>query len=284
MRQLLRSYTPPPADNASAESMVNEAVPPCLLGHYTPNYLFHPSTAFNILEVFPRDVLDRLKFIVLLREPSERCVSSYWYKRQAGQETRSLAQAVDEGISKSRRRHEHRMRSLDMRSLQREGTAALRSEWESMFDLSDPSKIFLEHVGKGMYADQITLWFLLFRPDQFVFVTLNEMKRAPELAVGRVLTFLGLDEQMEPEVARSSRCVYNQRRTGGAEQRVVIAQASKSSASEPEERAAAKRSVGGKDGDGARELKKAARKLRSFYAKHDQELFKLLGRRLWSST
>lgn len=89
---------------------------------------------------------------------------------------------------------------------------------------------------------------------------------------------------MEPEVARSSRCVYNQRRTGGAEQRVVIAQASKSSASEPEERAAAKRSVGGKDGDGARELKKAARKLRSFYAKHDQELFKLLGRRLWSST
>ena len=35
----------------------------------------------------------------------------------------------------------------------------LRSAWEAMFDLSRPSDMFLEHVGKGMYADQIKLWF-----------------------------------------------------------------------------------------------------------------------------
>ena len=153
--------------------------------------------------------------------------------------------------------------------------------------------MFLEHVGKGMYADQITVWFSLFRPEQFVFVTLDEMKRVPELAVGRVLTFLGLDGPMEPEVARSSRHVYNQRRTGVVfrdNNDAVVARASKSAAAEPVEREVKRRYFARKDEVGMnvcgnmsrREQEKVVQKLRSFYAPHDRELFKLLGRRLWT--
>ena len=94
------------------------------------------------------------------------------------------------------------------------------------------------------------------------------MKKAPELTVSSVLDFLRLDGAIESGMERSIKCVYNRRRTGFLQTR----------------------------GDGigvkatglvlptkadTRARDETVKKLRAFYAPHDKELFRLLGRKLW---
>ena len=46
--------------------------------HYTPHYLYAPSVPFELAALYPRP--ETLKFIVVLREPSARAISSYWFQ------------------------------------------------------------------------------------------------------------------------------------------------------------------------------------------------------------
>jgi hypothetical protein len=45
--------------------------------HYTPHYLYAPTVPFEIRSFYPS--IDDIKFIILLREPVERALSSYWF-------------------------------------------------------------------------------------------------------------------------------------------------------------------------------------------------------------
>lgn len=264
MQKLLKAYTPTLFDT-------NKAASSCLLGHYTPNYLFHPSAPFNIQEVYSERVLKRLKFIVMLREPAERCLSSYWYKCQSGNEIRSLSKAVDDGIKRSQVRHSKLDNLLKLESTEMPNHER-RKQWEDLFDLSDPSSLFLEHVGKGMYADQLKLWFSIFRRDQFKFVTLDDLKEKPELTVAGVLKFLGVEE-MEPAVLSSSKHVYNRRRTGDSPVPLSHHQSLGSSQKMPHSSISKDYSRGDYNG--------IVQRLRSFYSEHDKELRSMLGRELW---
>jgi hypothetical protein len=44
------------------------------LGHYTPHYIFHPFSALLLARTFPDQ---KVRFLVVLREPVSRTVSSY---------------------------------------------------------------------------------------------------------------------------------------------------------------------------------------------------------------
>lgn len=57
--------------------------------HYTPHYLYAPSVPFDIKKIYP--AVSRIKFIVLLRDPLERSLSSYWFKNS------HLLKEVDSG-------------------------------------------------------------------------------------------------------------------------------------------------------------------------------------------
>ena len=46
--------------------------------HYTPHYLYAPTVPFAVKEFYP--YWNQLKFIIILREPIERTLSSYWFK------------------------------------------------------------------------------------------------------------------------------------------------------------------------------------------------------------
>jgi hypothetical protein len=46
--------------------------------HYTPHYLYAPTVPYDIRKFYPHP--EELKFIVLLREPISRALSSYWFK------------------------------------------------------------------------------------------------------------------------------------------------------------------------------------------------------------
>ena len=46
--------------------------------HYTPHYLYAPSVPFDLAAFYPQP--DKLKFVVILRDPVERALSSYWFQ------------------------------------------------------------------------------------------------------------------------------------------------------------------------------------------------------------
>lgn len=46
--------------------------------HYTPHYLYAPTVPFDVKDFYPN--WKDLKFIIILREPVERTLSSYWFK------------------------------------------------------------------------------------------------------------------------------------------------------------------------------------------------------------
>jgi hypothetical protein len=63
--------------------------------HYTPHYLYAPTVPFEVSHFYPPEVRDSLRFIVMLREPVARAVSSYWFRTS---HLFSLS-GVDEGSS-----------------------------------------------------------------------------------------------------------------------------------------------------------------------------------------
>lgn len=48
--------------------------------HYTPHYLYAPSVPSSIADLFPPNAQPDLRFLVILRDPVDRAVSSYWFK------------------------------------------------------------------------------------------------------------------------------------------------------------------------------------------------------------
>ena len=46
--------------------------------HYTPHYIYDPEVPLRIKEFYPH--ANELKFIVMLRDPIDRAISSYWFK------------------------------------------------------------------------------------------------------------------------------------------------------------------------------------------------------------
>lgn len=46
--------------------------------HYTPHYLYAPTVPYDVKTFYPYS--SDLKFIVMLREPIERALSSYWFQ------------------------------------------------------------------------------------------------------------------------------------------------------------------------------------------------------------
>lgn len=46
--------------------------------HYTPHYIYAPSVAYSVRNFYPNR--NQLKFLILVRDPVQRALSSYWFK------------------------------------------------------------------------------------------------------------------------------------------------------------------------------------------------------------
>lgn len=60
---------------ASSPLIANKSQP---MIHYTPHYIYAPLVPFEMRKFYPNP--DTLKFIVMIREPVSRAISSYWFK------------------------------------------------------------------------------------------------------------------------------------------------------------------------------------------------------------
>ena len=106
----------------------------------------------------------------------------------------------------------------------------------------------MEHVGKGVYHEQLARWWALGFPRENFFVASLEEFQADSISVfGRLLVFLGAASTAPPteRLAAQLKERHNATKSKG------------------EVSAALKAELG------------------AFYAPHNEKLFKMLGRRLW---
>lgn len=64
------------ADEWASTPLIDDQSMPVI--HYTPHYLYAPTVPFEIKNFYPKS--SKMKFIIMLREPVKRAVSSYWFQ------------------------------------------------------------------------------------------------------------------------------------------------------------------------------------------------------------
>ena len=154
-------------------------------GEATPVYLFFPEIARELRRYNPG-----LKLIVLLRDPVERTISSYYFQKHRGKERRPLWLALLLEPLRLRRRHSPRASG----SLTR--VCAYRR--------------------RGLYSLQLRNLYRSFDREQVLIVRTRDLEEHHDAVLRRVFAFLEVNEEVriEPEMV-------NQADRGGRTHRVV---------------------------------------------------------------
>ena len=132
-------------------------------GEATPVYLFFPEIARELRRYNPG-----LKLIVLLRDPVERAISSYYFQKHRGKERRPLWLALLLEPLRLRRRHNPRASG----SLTR--VCAYRR--------------------RGLYSLQLRNLYRFFDWEQVLIVRTRDLAQHHHAVLRRVFAFLGVDE------------------------------------------------------------------------------------------
>lgn len=135
------------------------ALPDRMRGEATPVTLYWTPAHYRVLRYNPD-----MRFILLFRDPVERAWSHWKMNRANGWEPLPFSEAIRAG----------RLRVLD-----EQGPSGLSRR--------------LSYVERGFYARQITELTKLFPREHMVFLSQNELDRSPDVALGRVAAFLGVD-------------------------------------------------------------------------------------------
>lgn len=133
-------------------------------GEGSPYYLAHPHAPYRIARALP-DV----KLIALLRDPVERAYSHYQHEVARGFEDLSFEEAIE---------HEQRRLSGELERMRR--------------DTSYNSFAYQHHsyLSRGRYAEQLEVWYRLFRRDQILVLRSEDLFSDPDGTYRHVLGFL----------------------------------------------------------------------------------------------
>ena len=132
-------------------------------GDITPYYLFHPEAPQRI-----RTLLPRVRMVVLLRDPVERCLSQVFHARRLGFEPL-------------------------------EPEAALDAESERLASGSEFSLQKHSYQARSRYLEQMDRYEKLFHRNQLLVLRSEELFEQPELIWLPILQFLGLRNQPLPK-------------------------------------------------------------------------------------
>lgn len=141
-------------------------------GDITPYYLFHPEAPRRI-----RDLLPRVKLVVLLRDPVERALSAYFHARRHGLESLPIEEAFD--------REEERLAGA---------ATALAARGGRHFSHQEHS-----YLSRSRYDRQLARYTDLFSPDQLLIMRSEDLFTEPEAAWRRLLSFLDLEPRPFPD-------------------------------------------------------------------------------------
>jgi hypothetical protein len=136
-----------------------------LAGEASPSYVFHPLAPDRVASLVP-DV----KLIVLLREPGDRAYSHYQHEVALAREPLSFEDALEA--------EDERLRG-EVERLSADPKAFSFAWWNHTY------------ASRGLYADQLELWFELFPREQVLALTTDELGARPAETYATVLSFLG---------------------------------------------------------------------------------------------
>jgi Sulfotransferase domain len=186
-----------------------------VLIEYTPNYFIVDHIPKLLSEGFAKTY--PLKFIVSLREPVNRTLSSWRFKAHENYvaqekmvakgrvepiEISNLEDSIGWGkrrgecISKCYKRNEGDMKKCNMNKC-RKKYDLMSKETQLFAALEDQSAFccrtaYYAHVTKSLYAYQFAKWFSYFDKSQFFVFTIEEFTRNRIGVIERLLDFLGL--------------------------------------------------------------------------------------------
>lgn len=192
-----------------------------LLMEYTPNYLVHDETPLLIHKAF-RHTAAHLKFLMIVREPVKRMISSWRFKMEKTPGgILSFKSAVKSGLMQAKCIEDcfdryfktgSGWRELKDGALQHGGpsrnftdgdvTTAFLHEHCSMKMCrlqNDKSRhgynganSVMAHVVKGQYMYELLNWLRVFDLSQFLVITLEEFMESPVGTMEKIISFLGL--------------------------------------------------------------------------------------------
>ena len=161
-----------------------------LLIEYSPNYL----VLDHVPAILKSQFHYKLKFIVSLRNPVSRTISSWKFKAKEGLKLPnvkddlfniSMSQGIDQGqciIDCFNRTNTMRRCSI----------TNCRAQYDKRYDGRNGKYSYYAHVVKSLYAYQFLLWFSYFPKDSFFIFTIEQYKKNPIGVLEALLNFLGL--------------------------------------------------------------------------------------------
>jgi hypothetical protein len=155
---------------------------PVLTGEASPLYLFHPLAPERIKIVLPG-----VKMIVILRNPVDRAYSHYQRERRDGFESLSFEEALA---------HEDERMAGEQEKMLTPGI-------NRSYNFSHYS-----YKARGLYADQLRLWFSLFPREQFLILRNEDLSANPEETFERVYQFLGIPSWFPKKYMRHNTAEY----------------------------------------------------------------------------
>ena len=135
-----------------------------LTGESSPDYLPNPEAALLLHQLRP-DV----RLIVLLRDPVDRALSHYHYRKVRGRENRSFEDAIKDNLT-----------SLETEAA---GVELLRQH---------PN--YTSYLGRGLYMPQLRYWLEVFPEEQILVIGSEQFLQDAQSVYSEVLEFLDLPD------------------------------------------------------------------------------------------
>jgi len=257
------AYTPPGLDKED------------LLGAYCPHNIFHPLAPFRLSCNISKEASTNMKFVIFLRNPVKRALSSFRFKVSTDSEERSMDATLMNGILR-REKYERALRlrfgvpvddetvksiceamqvvaakkpklEVDADEKKKFWEKVLRELYYDRTDLIE-NNFFLEHVGKGIYFEQIERWWALFPRRNFYITSLECFINDPVGEFSNLLRFI------DPTLLTSEFDIVST-----VARKFNVTPSSVQCTPSPHVTA----------------------RLGEFYKPYDERLFQLIGRRLW---
>ena len=179
--------------------------------HYTPQYLYAPSVPFEMKNFYPKP--EELKFIVVLRDPVARSLSSYWFRNShlfKDKDQGSISEFMNLANSEmiSRKKYDACMAGkgkleiiLNPSPTGLVPSVSYKSEFNSTADHSNALRhcfgslyrsksLGTRHIDKGIYYDQIQRWYENFPSYNFYFVSLRKFESNPDEEFSKLIKFV----------------------------------------------------------------------------------------------
>ena len=144
------------------------------------------------------EIIPNAKFIVILRNPTARLYSNYWYFMPKG--VKGTNYAVPEVFHKLVERQIMYFNDC----MKKYDNAVVCIKQQAITDAESIIKI-TEHLGPGLYYINIQKWLAVFPKENFIFIRTEDLHNNPEEIVGSIWKFLGLPVSYGSDFNRKSK-------------------------------------------------------------------------------